>query len=1578
MSITLPELAVTGLSEADLKIAAIFVKESSGDQSVIDNTRTKSSKALFTFETSKFGSYIITKNPDGAVATLAVSSSTFTTLPITVTLTLSEEVEEFVASMLTIKNGVAGTISGSGTSYSFDVTPDDSGEIVVSLAAETLTNLESIPNAAGASVSFTYADPTNPTLVLASTSSATTNLTNIPVTATFSRSVTGFTSSDVTIFGGTIGSFTGSGKNYSFYVTPSGSSITIDVAAGVATSTTNIGNLAATQLARTFDNTVPTVVLTTSAGASSNVSPIPVTATFSESVTGFVIEDITVTNGAASNFAGSGAVYTFDVTPSAQGNVVVSVAAANAVDAALNPNTASNNLTVNYDTVAPTAPTVSGTALVTTATPTWTWTAGTGGNGTFRYKIDSSDLTSGATETTALTLTSGSLTEGTHILYVQERDAAGNWSTSGSFSTVSDLNAPSATSTVITTSAVTYGSMTLTWTKATDTISAQSALTYRVYQSTSPITASVAGVEAATALNTATADINTINVTGLDPAVTYYFNLVVTDVAGQKSVYTTKSQVTNAFCGGAGTIGSPYQVCTLLTLNQVRNYLSSYFIQTANIDASSTSGWNSAAGWDPIGTSGAPFTGTYDGGSFEISGLFINRSTTDDVGLFGHSTAGAISNLGVTTANVTGQDYTGALGGLLTSTLTNTWSSGTVSGRNGVGGLVGKSGNVNITTSRSSANVTAIHYSGGLIGWFVGTTSYKTISNSFATGSVNTTPSGREDGGLVGRAEYVNIDYCYAAGDVTGYGEIGGLVGTLYYGTSRIRGSFALGKVTASWAYAGGLVANSIGTKTIEASFTDTYIAGGGSMQGGLLGTNFNYNGAGVTNLQYAFSVGDMRSAGSSGGIIGISGGVTNILKNVFSLSTLSTGDGSGGLVGADASTTKLTIQDSFLGGDMIFPGGGATYHYGGVIYNAGGTATDIHRNFSSGMLLANGSYTSGLISVAETSSSRKSNFYFTNANQTPTNCHINNAAANLTSYNSNDCLNIAGSFSSPVGKLWNGAAYVSFDNDTVAGSKKVSATDKTSFMLRGRCYYPNTTIALSGAVSTTATCNAGRWSKTIDLTSAAGFAAAADGTSYTVTATLNGYSTNLSLTKETSYCETNSSTLASGFAGGAGTVGDPYTICSVAQLNNISGKLSSGTAQYFKLMTNLDLSSGFNGPIGHATSTTDCTATFCGDSFDGNGYAIKNFRSVTNTSNSYQGLFTQLRSGSTVTNLTLYQAMVSGPSYVGTLSGSIVASTVSNIVVSGNVASGNFGGGLSAVLGDGTGSTAAASNIKTYVNVASLSVAGGMVGYAVNHSGSAVQISSSSAYGHVVAASYAGGFVGFLYGEDDTVAPVSQCFAEGNVSAGYAAGGFVGSIANSIGVTRSYAKGHVTSGNFSGGFAGMIGSDDGNSGPQIVSNNYATGVVTGNTSGGFVGHLSSAGISKSYANNTVLAHYNGGGFVGYVYPNEDTYYTSLFNNVFASGSLYGSAAGYSAIGGFYGLLDGSQSSDITGSANHFYSHAGTQSTCGGTDNITSALTCADQTSESYFFSSGNGVYSTWDFSTIWNAPSNGVYPTLR
>src|SRR5207253_5849258 len=108
------------------------------------------------------------------------------------------------------------------------------------------------------------------------------------------------------------------------------------------------------------DTVAPTVTVTSPATSPTNVSPISFTATFSEDVTGFSTADVTVTNGTVGKFlAGDARTYTFSVTPTADGPVSVSIPAGVAQDAAANANTASNPLSITFDTTAPTATTTS-------------------------------------------------------------------------------------------------------------------------------------------------------------------------------------------------------------------------------------------------------------------------------------------------------------------------------------------------------------------------------------------------------------------------------------------------------------------------------------------------------------------------------------------------------------------------------------------------------------------------------------------------------------------------------------------------------------------------------------------------------------------------------------------------------------------------------------------------------------------------------------------------------------------------------------------------------------------------------------------------------------------------------------------------------------------------------------------------------------------------------------------------------------------------------------------------------------------------------------------------------------------
>ncbi len=299
------------------------------------------------------------------VALTSVGSGPTNSSTIAMTATFTKSVTGFVDTDITVGNGTVSGFSGSGTTYTFNVTPSAQGVVTIDVGSAVAVDTAGNGNTAATQHSRTY-DSLAPTVVIDSTAGPQTKTSPIPITVLFSESVgTSFTSGDVTIGNGTIINFSGSGASYSFGVTPTGQgSVTVDIAAGRATDDAGNGNTIASQIARTYDSLAPGVTITSNSTTSTtNVSPIPVAVAFTESVgTTFTSGDVTVGNGTISAFAGSGANYTFDVTPSGQGAVTVAIAAGVASDDATNGNTVATTLTRTYDSTAPTVTLSSATA----------------------------------------------------------------------------------------------------------------------------------------------------------------------------------------------------------------------------------------------------------------------------------------------------------------------------------------------------------------------------------------------------------------------------------------------------------------------------------------------------------------------------------------------------------------------------------------------------------------------------------------------------------------------------------------------------------------------------------------------------------------------------------------------------------------------------------------------------------------------------------------------------------------------------------------------------------------------------------------------------------------------------------------------------------------------------------------------------------------------------------------------------------------------------------------------------------------------------------------------------------------
>ncbi|MDX9845793.1 MAG: FISUMP domain-containing protein [Tenuifilaceae bacterium] len=297
------------------------------------------------------------------------------------------------------------------------------------------------------------------------------------------------------------------------------------------------------------------------------------------------------------------------------------------------------------------------------------------------------------------------------------------------------------------------------------------------------------------------------------------------------------------FAGGQGTQADPWQIGTPDHLNNVRNFLGNdhsdkYFVQIADINLGQAP-WNTGEGWVPIGgETGGYFTAHYDGADYSISGLFINRPNVNYQGLFGMVQNGAIKNVNLLSANVTGEGYVGALLGWSSMVTIEGCSAESIVVGEGdyaaaVGGLAGYNHQTTMSGCSSNSTVTGDYFVGGL----VGNTNESTYTECFSSGDVTGTVE--EAGGLIGR-NYTDtsIDQCYSTANVTGKTMVGGLVGSNV--SSSISSSYATGSIVNSGSGSGfgGFVGNNQNTSTITNCYSIGLVNSTTYNSGGFSGTN--------------------------------------------------------------------------------------------------------------------------------------------------------------------------------------------------------------------------------------------------------------------------------------------------------------------------------------------------------------------------------------------------------------------------------------------------------------------------------------------------------------------------------------------------------------------------------------------------------------------------------------------------------------------------------------------------------------------------------------------------------------------
>lgn len=415
-------------------------------------------------------------------------------------------------------------------------------------------------------------------------------------------------------------------------------------------------------------------------------------------------------------------------------------------------------------------------------------------------------------------------------------------------------------------------------------------------------------------------------------------------------------------------------------------------------------------------------------------------------------------------------------------------------------------------------------------------------------------------------------------------------------------------------------------------------------------------------------------------------------------------------------------------------------------------------------------------------------------------------------------------------------------------------------------------------------------------------------------------------------------------FAGGDGSMDDPYVIETPSQLNNVRNYLFA----HFVLGNDIDLDiAPYNQgegwiPIG------DNVNKFIGN-FNGNGKTIYNlFIKRADPNSLYTGLFGFVESG-TITNLILDGIDVTGgKEQTAGIAGTVRSSTLSNISLSNVIVKGTkYTGGLT-----GYSLNAAITNIDLNtidVQAEGHSYIGGLVGYS-----NISNISNSTIFNaNITGKDRIGGLIGF--NQEGTI---SYSKAE-NVNVSGTTASIGGLVGDNWGIIRYSSVTGVSSveGNINvGGLAGH----NSKWGTVVAtiekSFSEANVIAYSQIAGGLVGQQYAGRIFDSYATGTVQSKNTIGGLVGFLTN------SGQITNSYALGKVTATEVDTYNVGGLVGSYD---KSAITSSYYNSETTGQNDDTGKGTPKTTADMM-------------QGATYVGWDFDDIWQIDAGASYPTLR
>ena len=298
--------------------------------------------------------------------------------------------------------------------------------------------------------------------------------------------------------------------------------------------------------------------------------------------------------------------------------------------------------------------------------------------------------------------------------------------------------------------------------------------------------------------------------------------------------------------------GTTLDICNATGLEYLDGNQSSYLSDKIVLESNMNLGGSYS--WTPLGTSSTPFTGTFNGNGYVVSGYTITATSNFAGFISDLGSGGVVKNMGVA-GTVNGGSHC-TVGGIVGynngGTVEYSYNTGSVSGSSYVGGVVGSNNGGTVKYSYNTGNVSGSSYVGGIVGTNGGTVEYSyntgsvsgvgdvggvvgcnsgTVEYSYNTGTVSVSVSGSDVGGVVG-CNSGTVETSYNTGSVSGSSYVGGVVGENspvvgtvqdnYYNTSVPYGSGAIGGGTTS----GTGISNNNGISQSDFAVTTSATAG--------------------------------------------------------------------------------------------------------------------------------------------------------------------------------------------------------------------------------------------------------------------------------------------------------------------------------------------------------------------------------------------------------------------------------------------------------------------------------------------------------------------------------------------------------------------------------------------------------------------------------------------------------------------------------------------------------------------------------------------------------------------------------